>query len=252
MALGSGRESYPDYRPFVKDFETVHNASISGELRVSKYLLEQMGADTVVAFRPGHLSLPRKLPEMLNAHGYQFSSSITANEALTHYPYRTTFASEYGSETPVFEFPVTIEDEQSDLWSRLDQSIELANKISRHGGLVNLLIHTDEAGRKLEFERRFIEEFRDRAWFSTMNEFGRWWQLRDSVQIDVHESETDSRILTVEVDGTIDGLSLRIPDSWQLEASDVGVSQAGDVLIFDRISDQAAFSIRVRRNSPQQ
>ena len=246
MPLGSGRESYPEYLPFVKDFETVQNATISGELRVSKFLLEHLGAGPIVSFRPGHLSLPRKLPEMLAAHGYQYSSSITANEALTHYPYRTMFASEYGTGTTVFEFPVTIEDEQSDLSSRLEQSIELANKISRHGGLVNLLIHTDETGQKLEFERRFIEAFKDRAWFSTVPEFGQWWRVRDSVIVDIDRISAETKKLTVRVDGTINGLSLRVPNSWQLEDPGAEISQVDNVLIFDKITDHTVISIRVR------
>jgi len=243
MTLGSGRESYPEYQPFVKDFDTVRNASVSGELRVSKYLLESLGADPVVAFRPGHLSLHRKLPEMLDAHGYQYSSSITANEALTHYPYRTTFASEYGSGTSVFEFPVTIEDEQSDLWSRLDQSVDLANKISRHGGLVNLLIHTDETGQKLEFVRRFIAEFKERAWFSTVSEFGQWWRVRDSAVIEVQQITPELKKLSVQVDGTIAGLSLRVPDSWQLEDPVTDVRQVNNVLVIDRLTDSTVISI---------
>ncbi|MBT8147050.1 MAG: polysaccharide deacetylase family protein, partial [Gammaproteobacteria bacterium] len=246
MPLGSGQERYPEYQPFVKDFGTVHDASISGELRISKFLLEHLIDYEVTAFRPGHLSFPRKLPEMLQAHGYRYSSSITANEALTHFPYQTMFAGEYQAETPVYEFPITIEDEQSELWSRLDQSIELANKIARHRGLVNVLIHTDETGQKLEFEREFIEEFKDRAWFSTVSRFGDWWRIRDSVQINVHDHAAGLKEVKVKADGTIEGLSLRIPVSWQLEGSVDGVRQIKDVLIFDQISGATEISVRVR------
>ena len=38
MPLGTGQESYPHYRPYV--LCQVKNATIAGELRVSKFLLE--------------------------------------------------------------------------------------------------------------------------------------------------------------------------------------------------------------------
>src|SRR5262249_39573473 len=40
MPLGDGNEQYPDYQPFVTGESTVRNATILGELRVSKFLLE--------------------------------------------------------------------------------------------------------------------------------------------------------------------------------------------------------------------
>jgi peptidoglycan/xylan/chitin deacetylase (PgdA/CDA1 family) len=245
MPLGSGEESYPDYQPFVKDFETVQNASIAGELRVSRFLLESLGGQQVTAFRPGHLSLPRNLPEMLKATGYRYSSSITANEALTHLPYQTMVASEYATESPIFEFPVTIEDEQYDLSERLEESITLANKIARHQGLVNLLIHTDVTGDKLEFQRQFVEEFRERAWFSTVSLFGNWWRLRDSTVVDVEELSPQTRRLSVAVEGTIEGLGLWLPENWRLEGEEPGVSQAGDVLVFERITGSRELVLQV-------
>lgn len=236
MPAGSGTEAYPDYRPYVRDFETQIGGSIAGELRVSKFLLETLSPQAVVSFRPGHLSLPETLPEMLNATGYEFSSSITANTALTHLPYRATYARGYASELDVFEIPITIEDEIGRLGDRLDAAIEVANNIGRHGGVVNLLIHTDVLGHKMEFMRGFIEEFRDRAWFTTVGEFGQWWATRDGVGLELETIDEYSRRLILEAPHTIDGLGLRLPPSWRYQSGLDGSIQEGNILLLAEFS----------------
>lgn len=245
MVIGSGTETYPDYRPFVVDFETETGGSIAGELRVSKFLLETFSEQDVISFRPGHLSLPQKLPEILQATGYKFSSSITANSALTHLPYRTTFARDYNSETDIFEFPITIEDEYGRLGDRLDEAILVANRISQHGGLVNILIHTDILDHKLEFERAFISEFRDRAWFSTVREFGSWWAVRDSTTVSIESIDADTRRVQLDIDGTIAGLGLRIPSNWTYISGLDGTMQQDDVLELGEFSNSAELEFSV-------
>ncbi|HEY8106231.1 MAG TPA: polysaccharide deacetylase family protein, partial [Gemmatimonadales bacterium] len=91
MPLGSGDEVYPTYQPRVTAETTVTGASILGELRVSKFLLEHFTGLPIDAFRPGHLRNPEALPEALEASGYRFSSSATANNSLTHLPFQLEY-----------------------------------------------------------------------------------------------------------------------------------------------------------------
>lgn len=246
MPLGTGREMYPEYEPFVFNFTTVRDASIAGELRVSKFLLESTSGQQMDSFRPGHLSLPEQLPQMLEATGYRFSSSITANQALTHFPYQAMFDRNYDSELDIYEFPVTIEDEQGRLGSRQGEAITVAEKIGRNGGLVNLLIHTDVLDHKLEFERGFVERFKDEAWFSTMRDFGTWWAARDSVSYTLTNSTAQTRTLSLQVVGSIDGLTLQIPDNWQYQQGPEGSVQQDNRLVlgFFTGSTQVRFNIR--------
>ncbi|MGJ8689746.1 MAG: polysaccharide deacetylase family protein [Gammaproteobacteria bacterium] len=239
MDIGTGTETYPSYKPFVFDFETVRNASISGELRVSKYLLDNLTTQSTVSFRPGHLSMPYSLPEMLLATGYKYSSTMTANSALTHLPFRTNFSRSYDTELDIFEIPITIEDEFGRLGDRIDESIELANKIGKHGGVVNVLIHTDVLDHKLEFERRFIAEFKERAWFGTVAQFGDWWAVRDSAIIQLETVNADTRRLLITTDGEIDGLSIRLPKGWAYQEGLAGSQQQGDVLVLGPFENNA-------------
>ena len=113
FALGDGQERYPDYTPFVKSEHITYNGSILGELRVSKFLIENFAPSTdVVSFRPGHLRTPHDLPEALQATGYRYSSSVTANHSLSHLPFKLNHHLGNHSEVEVFEFPITVEDER--------------------------------------------------------------------------------------------------------------------------------------------
>lgn len=219
--LGTGTEHYPSYRPYVKSRQTSYNGTVLGELRVSKFLIEHFSPpNTVLSFRPGHLSNPLTLPQALVAGGYQFSSSATANNSLTHLPYQLTYDRGVESEVGIFEFPVTLEDEElPELGSRLPQALELVRQIGRYGGSFVVLIHPNILGHKFEFERKFVAAIRDRAWFGSVGEFGRWWVARNQVEVDVHQ-DGSLHTVTLDIPDTIAGLDVQIPIGWVLKQRD--------------------------------
>lgn len=214
--LGTGTEQYPDYTPFVKTRMTAANASVLGELRVSKFLIEQLsGSGSIVSFRPGELSNPKSLPQALTATGYRYSSSATANNSLTHLPYQLTVDRGAEAESTTFEFPVTIEDEElPEMGSRVGQALEVAEKIARYGGTVVVLIHPNILEHKLEFEKKFVAALKPRAWFGSIRQFGAWWAARNQVGVDV-TVDGSRRVVSIESPQPIAGLALRIPASWK-------------------------------------
>ena len=218
--VGSGSEEYPSYRPFVVNPVTTRDGSILGELRVSKFLLETLlGHGEVLSFRPGHLSNPSGLPEALVATGYRFSSSVTANNSLTHLPFQLNYDRRQLAEVEIFEFPVTIEDEALPLLGeRLPEAIDLARKLSRYGGCYVVLIHPNTLGHKLGFERGFVKAVRDFSWFGTLSEFGQWWSARNKVSVDV-EGGAERGTIHLDIPEPMVGLTLQVPDNFQFEAS---------------------------------
>jgi hypothetical protein len=216
FAMGTGREKYPSYKPHVVDENTTDGGTILGELRVSKFLIESLlGVGPLLSFRPGHLSDPYSLPQALKALGFRYSSSSTANNSLTHLPYRLTESRESRVETPLYEFPVTIEDEEAPaLGTRLAPALALAETLSGYGGLFVILIHPNDVGTKLEFEKGFVAAWKDRAWFGTVSELGAWWAARDAVEVDV---DATAKTATVAAPQAIDGLLLRVPAGWILD-----------------------------------
>ena len=187
--MGTGQERFPDYRPFVRTQEITERGSILGEVRISKYLLEALLPIQVKGFRAGYLSNPFQLPDALAAGGYSFDSSITANATLSHYPFQLTYGRGNGALAPVFEFPVTIEDEAPPALShRQDAAFGVVEQIARRHGVAVILLHPDVGGQRLAFEQQLVKRFQRRAWFTTLANLGAWWKAREEFEPDVQDS----------------------------------------------------------------
>lgn len=245
MPIGTGEERYPQYRPFVQRFDKVNDASVLGELRVSKFLLEANSGVPVRSFRPGHLSLPPSLPQMLEATGYLYSSSITANQALTHLPFQAMADRGYDHVSGIFEFPVTIEDEAGSFEDRVDQAIEVAGHVAEYRGQVNLLVHTETVGEKLEFIRHFHDTFRNTAWFGALGEFGQWWAARNQVTWSITQSAPDSRRLQITAPESISGLTLELPPGWHYDSGLAGTRQENHLLILGMLSGNTTLNFSI-------
>lgn len=190
--FSGGKDRYPDYVPFVETHTTARDGTVIGELSVSKFLLDRLTGAQVDSFRAGHLSDPFRLPDGLVQTKYSFDSSVTANASLTHLPFQLSFNRASLALAPVYEFPVTIEDEAlPKLAQRVDQANMVTAKIAEHHGLAVILMHPDAAGRKLAFEQALIAKWKGRAWFASMRQYGEWWRARDNVDIDIEGASGD-------------------------------------------------------------
>ena len=187
-----------------------------------------------MSFRPGELSNPVALPQALQAAGYRYSSSTTANNSLTHLPYQLNYDRLYDAETDVFEFPVTVEDEElPKLGERLSQAVELAHQIGRYGGAFVFLIHPNILDHKLEFEKRFVENVKPFAWFGSVSQFGQWWAARNDMAVDV-STQNDTHAVTLQLSSSMAGLTLHVPAGWRLDtrdAKDASAQQVGQTVI---------------------
>jgi len=245
--LGTGTEQYPTYQPFVEDSTTTYNGTILGELRVSKFLVERFSSATVVSFRPGGLSNPFRLPETLEATGYRFSSSTTANSSLTHLPFQLDYGRGPDAETDVFEFPITIEDEKPPkMGERLPQAIALANTLRAYGGAFVILIHPNILDHKLAFEEGFVPAVRSFAWFGSIGDCGRWWAARNGVEVDATGGEAPT--VALDAPAGIDGLTLEVPPSWTYVGSDppgLAAEQTGSRLVLGALPRWSRLSFRI-------
>ncbi len=218
--FGTGAETYPDYVPFVVNAYRTRNGTILGELRVSKFLLETFAKkNDVVSFRPGYLSNPDKMPQALSTSGYKYSSSSTANISLTHFPFQLTYGRGFDAFTPIYEFPITIEDElPPKMIDRLEDAKAVARKIAKIGGLYVVLTHTDEVDSRLDFQKAIIDEVRPYAWMGTLRQFGDWWSARDQVEIDV-TSVGDAINISLNAPVPISGLTLKMKSCHDIIAT---------------------------------
>jgi len=253
LPVGTGEERYPTYRPFVRDEGHTEGATVLGELRVSRFLLETLVPGLrVVSFRPGHLRNPYSLPAGLEGTGYRFSSSVTAGNALTHLPFRLTEGRGTETAVPVFEFPVTVEDERAPaLASRFDEAVALAERLGLYGGLFVVLIHTDEVETKLAFERRLVEALREDAWFGTLRDFGTFWSARDRVDLETRATGDGVEVVLYAPE-PLEGLTLRLPVGLETVSTDPpGLVKAAEpgMVVLGRITGDATLQLQ-RRSAP--
>lgn len=230
--LGSGTEQYPDYHPFVKSRTVTLGGTVFGELRVSKFLLEHFAKDAhVVAFRPGDLADPPSLPEALTSTGYKYSSSVTANSALTQLPFEVNRSHGGSTESGIFDFPVTVEDEAlPEMGQRLPQAIVLAKTLARYGGTFVILIHPNILGTKYQFEKGFVAATRPFAWFGAIGDLGKWWAIRNTADVRVSHRGSQKRVV-IRTAAPIDGLALDVPDGWKLISTTGGTAvQSGAIV----------------------
>jgi peptidoglycan/xylan/chitin deacetylase (PgdA/CDA1 family) len=222
--FGDGREAYPRYKPFVQSRTETRGGSVLGELRVSKFLLDRLAGADVVSFRAGYLSNPFRLSDGLAATGYRYDSSITADASLTHLPFQLVYGRAGGVLAPVYEFPVTIEDEAAPaLVSRVDSANQVIGKIAAHHGLAVILVHPDAAQAKLAAEQAFVAKWRDRAWIGTLRAFGDWWRARDGLEVDIDQGAGGWRLILPP--GAYRDITLELPKAK-------GLSGAGHPLTF--------------------
>lgn len=221
--MGTGTEQYPEYRPIVTGRLSARGATMLGELRVSKFLLETLAPRvTVRSFRAGELAYPLGLPQALVATGYHYNSTATANTALTHLPYRLMKDRMDTVEVDQYEFPVAVEDEDPPpLGERLPDALKLAEQMSRYGGVLTVLIHPNILDHKLRFEVGLIEALNATAWIGALDEFGAWWKGRDHVEVDVVETQEGAH-LRLTAREAVSGLTVLLPSSCTVKELDKG------------------------------
>lgn len=246
--LGDGSEFYPEYKPFVQTAKKTRNATIMGELRVSKFLLDHfLDTQDIDSFRPGFLSNPAQMPQALTSADYKYSSSSTANISLTHLPFQLSYGREFSAFTPIFEIPITLEDElHGPMLDRLDDAIKLTRQIADIGGSYVVLIHTDDIDTRLEFQKKIIEEVKPYAWMGTIRQFGDWWSARNNVSVDVTKKSDGDYQIVLSADQPIKGLSLEIDPAFQIKSASMPLDtlaiQKGTILI-DHLEGQQTINI---------
>lgn len=248
--IGSGSERYPIYQPFNHSAQRTSGGSLLGELRISRFLLQQLVTpEPVVSFRPGYLANPSNAPQAISAAGYRFCSTVTANNSLTHFPFPLSLSRQSRAPLPLVEIPVSVEDEEEPpLLKRLDKTEALAERLARYGAPLVVLIHPNETGGKLEFERRLSTRFADRAWFGALGDFGSWWMTRAGTTVDV-QTNGEEREVGITLPAPISGLPIIPPPGWFLvtgEGPGLSTRQTGDAVVVNAGPGHCRLRFRVR------
>jgi hypothetical protein len=195
--LGSGHETYSSYQPRGLGFETASGATVFGEVRVSKELLdgEIPGQDTTF-FRAGHLRVPVALPEALERSGYQFDSSFTADDVLSNFPFALPRGFGFEEDSEIYEFPVTIEDEESPGFAkRVPQALGVILANAENGAVSVVLIHSNESIVKAAAEQELLRQLPPDIVKTDMLTFAKFWRARDRLQWSLTETSVPAEVV---------------------------------------------------------
>lgn len=129
------------------------------------------------------------------------------------------------------------------------EAIAVTRDIARYRGLVTVLVHTDILGHKLDFTREYIAALHDTAWFDTVGNYGKWWAARDTVAVNVTEAPDGERSVRVSVDGSIEGLTLELPEGWTYLRGLDGSRQQDRLLTLGSLSGMATLEFEVVREA---
>jgi hypothetical protein len=208
--LGTGDETYATYRPQGTGFESFTGATVFGEVRVPKELLDgEIPGQRTIFFRAGHLRVPQSLPEALQRTGYEFDSSFTANDVLTNFPYALPLGLLFEEDSGLYEFPVTFEDEEMPpLRQRVDAALDVIRSNATIGGVNVLLIHPNQAGDKLMAEKEILERLPADVSAMDLQSFATFWRARDHLQWSVVKGRTARDvILNATADEPVSGIT---------------------------------------------
>ena len=219
--IGDGTEVYPTYTPVNVSVTETDGATLFGELRVSKSLIDAALAtqcidhDTVT-FRAGNLSYNLALPQTMERVGYRFDSTRAIGDVLSNFPYRAMTDWPDGLDTSVFEFPVTIEDQQP---PRLDQrtadALVVIGANADNGAPTTLLIHPNVLDFKENAELAILDGLPAGVKAMSIDEYGAFWRARDAVRITGINYNEENKTLTVTLSSPLStsALTLRVDSS---------------------------------------
>jgi peptidoglycan/xylan/chitin deacetylase (PgdA/CDA1 family) len=235
-------EQFPVGSPQVdqRSYDTSH-PTIFGEVKVSKQLLDRDLSQETVLFRAGELEFPNELLRVLEESGYLFDSSISAQDALTNFPYVGFRRRALGSEhSKIIVVPVALDDSQGYLTAETREQllrtwIDVVRANAENGAITCLLVHPTDVTYKLETDRRLIEAVRgDDAWIGDVGTLSRFWQARARLH-PVIKSKSDGKPLIV--------LGMKLAD---LPAGQALIIETGPGLDIPTVHDAVGATVPVR------
>jgi hypothetical protein len=212
-------------------------ATVSGEVRVSAYLIRQLMQNefgtnyNLTTYRPGNLAWNKYQASHCVANGFIGGSSCSGNEHLTHLPFQVTHNRESFQELPYYEFPLQWSDGDGNMSSADFPGSDFSNqmiyikKMARYGGHYNILIHpSDAVFDKIQIQRALHDAVRPFAVFFNQTGIANWWTNKDRAIVDITAAGNSSATMTVKLDGPVEGLTLQVPRNYAIQSATGGLS----------------------------
>jgi hypothetical protein len=161
-----------------------------------------------IFFRAGHLRVPRSLAEALVRSGYEFDSSFTADDVLSNFPYALPLDLGFEEDSGIYEFPVTIEDEEPPGYARrVPQALEVIRANAENGAISVVLVHSNESKTKAAAEDEMLRQLPPDIGKTDMLSFAKFWRARDGLQWRVISASSATADLQITSQEPVAGLT---------------------------------------------
>ena len=210
-----------NYQPFYNGIVTL-GGTVLGELEVSKNLLENDFNVDIKSWRSGHLAYPDSLVLGLEALGYEFNSTYSANDVLTGFPFYANKVQSFTAEqSTILEIPITISDVFSDepismdnYMSKVQIWVDATRRYDRNNASTVLLIHPNR-NYKLTAQEAYLDLLPESMKGMAFEAFGSFWRKRDSL---LYHSELQNNALTVKMESEYDNSLSFVIDTLSLNS----------------------------------
>ncbi len=245
--LGTGHEDYSTYRPRGLGFDTASGATVFGEVRVSKELLDgEVPGQATIFFRAGHLRVPPSLAEALVRSGYQFDSSFTADDVLSNFPYALPLDLGFEEDSGIYEFPVTIEDEEAPGYAqRVPQALEVIRANAENGAISVVLVHSNESKTKAAAEEEMLRQLPNDIGKMDMLSFAKFWRARDRLQWRVVSASSSTAVLEITSQEPATGLTFEFQRPVATVTEGAAVSADRRRIVLPELKPGQSISLRV-------
>jgi peptidoglycan/xylan/chitin deacetylase (PgdA/CDA1 family) len=180
LPLGEAVREPEGYHPRVLNLSETADATVRGEVMVSKRVLERDGIQGIRSFRTGHLHFNKHLVATLEEAGYLYDASVGVYHCACNFPFRQFRNRSFSAQSHVIEIPMTMSDydwvENLTELTPVFKQIILRN--AANGAPTTLLIHPTRKADKLEALEQVLTWLPDDIWTGTVEAYGRFWDSR--------------------------------------------------------------------------
>jgi hypothetical protein len=180
---GDGSESYPTYAAAFASSTEVDGETLSGELRVSRYVLDALGAGDVQIFRGVSGDTPRGFAAVADETGIGVDATLSVDAASGAFPFWQVQAN--GLERRLLRFPMALDDVPGEGPAAALAASFVALRRNRGSGAPTLVELTpDRHGCAAAVERGLLADTPPDVWRGTLAALGRFWETRAGVALD--------------------------------------------------------------------
>ncbi len=183
LPRGDAGELYPLYAAAFASPTEVDGATLSGELRISRYVLETLAGGDVRTFRGASGTTPRGFAEVAEASGIDVDATLPADAAGGAFPFWQAQAD--GLERRLLRVPVAVDDVAGEGPAAALAAAYVALRRNWTSGAPTLVELTpDRAGCAGAVERALLADTPTDVWRGSLDRFASFWDERAGISLD--------------------------------------------------------------------